>query len=151
MACMAKQHLVARGGTAMGVGRGVRRVVVGTQVGFDFHDAAGEETEGGTVNEELAQQTRSDEVGTVFEEGAGEKFAGKRSRTSQSLLQIKVEPSSSLSPTLSADRNAKGWGTGQLVAGPAMCLSHSEIAVGKRPDALFTNHCSTICALSSIP
>ena len=56
---------------------------MGAHVGFDFHDAAGEQTEGGAVNQELAQQARSDEVGAVFEEGAREKFAGEGHRTGQ--------------------------------------------------------------------
>jgi hypothetical protein len=40
------------------------------------------------MNQKLAQQTRSDQVGAVFEEGAREKFAGEGRRTGQCSLRI---------------------------------------------------------------
>jgi hypothetical protein len=88
MAGVAKQHLGARGGAAVRVGRRVRRVIVRPHVGFDLHDASRQETGGSAMNQKLAQQTRSDQVGAVFEEGAREKFAGEGRRTGQCSLRI---------------------------------------------------------------
>jgi hypothetical protein len=87
MAGMAEKDLVPGSGTAMGVGRRVGRVVVGTHVGFDFNDSADEGFSAGAMDQKLAQKARGDEVGAVFEEGAREKLAGKRS-LDQRLLRV---------------------------------------------------------------
>jgi hypothetical protein len=77
MAGVAEKHEVAGSGSAVGVCGGVGRVVVGAEIGLRFHDAAGEDAGGGTVDQELAQKAGSNAIGTVFEPGPGEKAAGK--------------------------------------------------------------------------
>lgn len=71
-----EEDLVARRGTAEGVGGRVRRGVVRAEIGFDFYDAAGQLAVGSAVDEELAEETWGDELGRVFEEGAGEEGHG---------------------------------------------------------------------------
>jgi hypothetical protein len=44
---------------------------VGTEVGFRFHDAAGEEASFGAENQELAEEARGGQGWMCFVEGAG--------------------------------------------------------------------------------
>jgi hypothetical protein len=72
----------------MCVCRGVGRVVVGAEIGFRFDHAAGENAGFRAVNEELAQQTRRDPVGTVFEERARDDLPWERSGFGQDPLRV---------------------------------------------------------------
>jgi hypothetical protein len=75
MAGGAEEYTVAGSGPAMGVRRGVGRIVVRAEIGFDFDDAAGKVLRAVLVfdpmDEDLAEQARSHDVRLSFEEGAG--------------------------------------------------------------------------------
>lgn len=67
----AEEDGVARGDAAVGVGSGVGWSVVGAEVSFDLDDAAGEGGAADAVDQQLAEETRGDELRRVLEEGAG--------------------------------------------------------------------------------
>ena len=61
----------------MGVGGRVGRVVVGAEIGFRFHDAAGDKARVGVVDEEFAQEAGSNNVRTRFKERPVKRAAGQ--------------------------------------------------------------------------
>ena len=70
-----EEDRVARRGSAMGVSRGIRSCVMGTEVGFSFHDAACDDTAWCLVDEKLAEEARGDEVRRGLKEATGKKAA----------------------------------------------------------------------------
>jgi hypothetical protein len=67
---VAEEDLVAGSGAAVSVCGGVDGVIVGAEVGFNLDDAAGDHALTGAVDEELAEQARSDEGRRELEEFA---------------------------------------------------------------------------------
>lgn len=78
MAGGTEEDLVPRRGSAMRVGGGIGRVVVRAEIGLDLDDASGDQAMFGLVDEELAEEFGSDELGAAFEEAAGEQATGGR-------------------------------------------------------------------------
>ncbi len=68
-----EENDVARRGTAISVGCGIRWIVVRTEVGFNLDDAAGKDFAPDAMDEEFAEQARRYELGRVFVETARER------------------------------------------------------------------------------
>jgi hypothetical protein len=79
IAGVTEQDQVAGRGSAMRVGGGVGRVIVGTEIGLGFHDAAGEEAGVGRVDQELAQKAGGHQFRLSLKE---------RSRKARRIVQI---------------------------------------------------------------
>jgi hypothetical protein len=109
IAGVAEKHQVTRSGPAVGVGGGVGRIIVRAEIGLGFHDAAGEEAGVGSMDQELAQQAGRNKLGTVLEEGPGEKAAGKGCGFSQYPIRQGWEGTRGLPPLHQG--KAQGWGT----------------------------------------
>jgi hypothetical protein len=77
MARGTKKNGVPGSGAAVGVGSGVRRVVVGAEVSLGLDDAAGENAGGGAMDEKLAEKARGYLLRRGLEKGSGEWVPGK--------------------------------------------------------------------------
>ena len=78
MAGGAEENLVARGRPAMGVRRRIGRIVVRTEICFDFDDSAGKRgpAAGRQGNQQLAEQARGNQLRRVLEERTRQQTAG---------------------------------------------------------------------------
>src|SRR5580698_3306022 len=71
----AEENRIPRRGSAVGVGSGIGRLVVGTEIGFDFDNPAGEAPTLRPMHKHLAQQARRHQLWRSFEEAAREQSA----------------------------------------------------------------------------
>jgi hypothetical protein len=99
-----KENGVPRGGTAMRVGRWVRRIIVRTKISLRLNDSACRDAGLAAVDQELSEQTRSNEVGRVLKKAAREKLAFPGLKIEISTPRTKTRP-----------RGPRTWGTQVLL------------------------------------